>query len=148
MINTSFIENEQVNIKANNPYIFSMDMERLANDLDGTFNHKQINQFILITLPLPDGGSSTLKLVRNNVMHPGLAIKFPEIKTFDAVDVNDKRIKAKLDITPHGFHAMIFRDGNPTVFIDPYLRNNNKYYISYAKDDFITDKTMQCSFSG
>ena len=148
LINTSFIENEQINIKANDPYIFSMDMERLSNDLDVTFNHKQTNHFILITLPLPDGGSSTFKLVRNNVMHPDLAAKFPEIKTFDAVDVNDKRIKAKLDLTPHGFHAMIFRDGKSTVFIDPYLRNNNKYYISYAKDDFITDKTMQCSFSG
>ena len=65
MINTSFIENEQINIKANNPYIFSMDMVRLANDLDGTYNIKQTNQFILITLPLPDGGSSTFKLVRN-----------------------------------------------------------------------------------
>ncbi len=146
---TSFIDNEEILIKSKNNFLITIDLMSLNKVLKKTFyNTNKAKEDILLSLPLPDGSSSVFRIVRNNVMHPDLARKFPEIKTFDAVNVADNSITAKLDLTPQGFHAMILRHGKSTVFIDPYLKNNKSIYTCYLKEDFITDKTMKCSFSG
>ena len=148
LIKTGLDSEEQIRIKTKKSYLFTFDMVKLHKELKKVSDVSKNNDAVLLTLPSPDGSTLTFELVSNNVMHPNLAKKFPDVMTFDAYEINDPSIKAKLDLTPHGFHAMILRNGHSTIFIDPYLKSNNSQYISYAKEDFITDKSMKCEFSG
>jgi hypothetical protein len=83
-----------------------------------------------ISLPLPDGGYGRFRFVESPAMEPGLAAKFPEIKTYLGSGLDDPLARVRFDWTPHGFHAMILSDGD-TVFIDPYLWGDTQYYVSY-----------------
>ena len=93
------------------------------------------NSQVTITLPLPDGSYDEYYLYESPVMHAELAAKFPEIKTYTVKGVNDVYASGRVDLTPHGFHAMVYSPG-ATFYIDPYSQRDTTNYISYYKADF------------
>jgi uncharacterized repeat protein (TIGR01451 family) len=93
---------------------------------------------VILSLPLPDGGYGRFQISQTAVMHPELAAKFPEIKTYAGVGLDDATAYARLDTTPHGFHAMIL-SANGRVFIDPYTSDGIDLYQSYFARDFVPD---------
>ncbi|MFA7272338.1 MAG: reprolysin-like metallopeptidase [Crocinitomicaceae bacterium] len=99
------------------------------------------------TLSIPDlaGNIQTYKILRNQTMHPNLNSLFPQIISFDGVNVNNSAEKAKFDITPQGFHAMIMNPAFSTVFIDPISRSTPNKVMVYAKKDFTTNKVRSCN---
>lgn len=102
-------------------------------------NHGNINaktSSVILSLPMPDGTIQRFSIVESPVMEPALAAKFPEIKTYLGQGVDDAASSVRCDMTPKGFHAMIF-SSDGTVFIDPYSRGDVVNYISYYKRDFI-----------
>lgn len=101
------------------------------------------NSNSVISLPMPDGTFLRFRFVESPVMEDGLAVQFPEIKTYLGQGIDDPYSSVRFDLTPLGFHAMAFTS-NGTVFIDPAARFDNLNYISYYKSDFRTDKTMPC----
>ena len=100
----------------------------------------------LIQLPNLTGGFNTYKVLRNQTMHPQLNALYPTILTFDGVNVSNILEKVKLDITPQGFHAMIFSPYHSTIFIDPIHNTLPNKVMAYFKKDFYTNKQMTCEF--
>lgn len=92
-------------------------------------------QSIVLTLPAPDGTFKTFKVFERTCMDQQLADKYPMIKTYQAICVENPSIIAKLDYTPFGFHAMVF-DNAKTYFIDPYTNVNTGYYNCYYKKGY------------
>lgn len=156
LITNLFSPMEGVNIqKLPNRYIhaskfqtFHLDFlslkEQLSqNDIPDRFDPSPIKE-VLLDIPNALGGFDRYKVLKNSTMHPLLEAKYPEIKTFDVIGVTDKWKKGKIDVTPHGFHAMIFDRNNGTFFIDPLVYGRTDLYMVYYKSDFITNKTMLC----
>lgn len=106
---------------------------------------------VILGLPMPDGTIVHYRVVESPVMQPGLAAKFPDIKTYLAQGVEDRTATMRLDFTPAGFHAMAIT-GKGTVFVDPYspyTDGGTAHYISYYKQDYptLTDLGIQDQFS-
>jgi len=99
----------------------------------------------LIQVPMPDGNFSTFRIVESPVMAEELAVKFPEIKTYLGQGVEDPSSKIRFDMTPAGFHAIIFSSAG-TIYIDPYSHGDNRYYISYFKKDYLPNASLQSFF--
>ncbi|VAW32176.1 FIG00857919: hypothetical protein [hydrothermal vent metagenome] len=106
----------------------------LANAPDGATEATPTE--VILSLPLPDGSYGRFQIYQTAVMHPDLAAKFPEIKTYAGIGIDDPTAYAKLDTTPKGFHAMIL-SGNGRVFIDPYSKDDIDLYQSYFANDFV-----------
>lgn len=104
-------------------------------------------QAVLLTLPTPDGGSRDFKVWQTPMMEPGLAAKYPGIRTFTAEAIDNSQVTAKIDCSPAGFHALIFA-GNNTYFIDPYSDVEDGNYLCYYKRDYPRQSGMSCSFNG
>lgn len=101
-----------------------------------------LNSNLAIRFPLPYGGYIDIALVESPIMAPQLAAKFPEIKTFLGRGFNQNS-SGRFDITPAGFHGIIFTtDG--TIYIDPYSKGNTQNYIVYYKKDFYSSQSFEC----
>jgi hypothetical protein len=128
---------------------FQLDYNALNTQLSGADIpnrlENQASTAVFLDIPNPHGGFDRYKVLKNATMHPELENKFPEIRTYDLVGVAGNLNKGKIDITPQGFHAMIFDRENGTYFIDPIEKNRNDLYMVYYKKDFISEKSMSCS---
>jgi len=98
-----------------------------------------------LSLPLPDFGFTAFRVVESPVMADELAAKYPEIKTYLGQGIDDLTARVRFDVTPAGFHAIIF-SGKGTIYIDPYSLGETKYYISYYKKDYIPTESQLNAF--
>jgi hypothetical protein len=99
----------------------------------------------IIAIPMPDGSNQRFRFAESPIMEAGLAIKFPEIKTYSAQGIDDPYATLRMDYNPYfGFHAMIISpDGY--VYIDPYSKGNTEYYMSYYSRELRNDQPFICS---
>ncbi len=97
---------------------------------------EQYGRHIIVSLPLPDGSVADFRVFERTCMEQGLADRYPMIKTYQAISVENPFVTAKLDYTPFGFHAMVFSNEG-VYFIDPYTNLNTGYYNCYYKKDYV-----------
>jgi uncharacterized repeat protein (TIGR01451 family) len=101
-----------------------------------------------MTLPMPDGSFLRLRIEESPMMEPGLAAKFPEIKTYQGQGIDDKSAYARFDFTPQGFHALVLHanKNGDAVQISPREQGNLDEYLSYATKDAPSpaDMKFQC----
>jgi len=96
----------------------------------------------VITLPTPDGGTASFRVLETLVMHPDLQAQFPEIRTYTGVGIEDPAATAKLDLTPNGFHAMVLPGDREAWYIDPVYVGNNTAHQVYTKRNFVKQHTQ------
>jgi len=97
----------------------------------------------ILTLPMPNGGTANFSIVESPMQEPGLAAKFPDIKTYSGQGIDDKTATIKLDWTGFGFHAQILSPISGSIYIDPYSRGNVENYMSYFKKDLQPSSQFQ-----
>ena len=100
------------------------------------------NQAVALEIPLPDSGFQTFKIWRADVLHPDLAARFPEIKSYAGHAKGDRSTSIRMDISPRGLYAMVLSAAGETFFIDPYLAGGTEHYQVYFKKD-LPKKTGQ-----
>ena len=96
-----------------------------------------------LSIPTPDGSLARFEIVEAPVMHPELAAKFPEIKTYRGQGIDSPADTIRFDVTPQGFHAQVLGpDG--AYYIDPYYHLDDSVYVSYHRSDFdVSDEVTQ-----
>ena len=89
-----------------------------------------------ISLPMPRQGKfARFQVVEVAIMEPGLAARYPDIKTYRGVGIDDHGATLALDVTPYGFHAQIMSPSG-WVYVSPYyFAGQDGVYASYRKQD-------------
>ncbi len=87
------------------------------------------------SMPMPDGTMKVFEIVNSPVMASELAARYPEIQTYAGYDIDNPTNTARFDLTPKGFHAMIFTQKFGTVYIDPYSFDKKGHYMVYKRKD-------------
>jgi hypothetical protein len=108
----------QARVLANGIRHFEVDHTALQIQLNGVPHESLGDRSRTIKLPLPDGSLASFAIVESPIMKPALAARYPEIKTFKVYGIDDPLASGRVDITPRGFHAMLFT-ANGRLFIDP-----------------------------
>jgi hypothetical protein len=94
---------------------------------------------VTISVPMPDGRLARFTVAESPVMHPELAAKFPQIKTYKGQGVEDPTATIRFMISDLGFTGQIFSSIDGRVFIDPYTRGDTQHYTSYNVDLYKKD---------
>ena len=118
---------------------FSLDLEALGNILQDApmrFSEEAKSKMPVLPIPMPDGKFQDFDLAEAPVMHPDLAAKFPDIKTYAGWGKDDPTAYMRCGISPKGFHAMILSGQHSTVYIDVYAVGETGHYVCYFKNDY------------
>ncbi len=87
-------------------------------------------QPLRISLPLPNGRTEVFAVVESSVMMPGLAARYPDIKTFSGKSIHNQGLTARFSYSLWGLHAVIHTPQG-TVLIEPYANEETAYYQVY-----------------
>ena len=98
----------------------------------------------MLTLPVPDGSMQEFYILESSVMHPDLARKYPEIRSYLGYGVENPAYYLRFDVTPAGFHAIVLGADANSWYIDPYAKEDTEHYISYYKKDFAGESAFTC----
>lgn len=98
----------------------------------------------LLEVPMPNGSTETFAIVESSIMQAGLALKYPEIKTYAGYSLKDRSITGRFDITPKGFHAIILYSGG-AYFVEPVSQASNQYYLVFDQKDAVLGDTFTAS---
>ena len=110
------------------------------------FTEAARNTEIILSLPMPDGSFQRFRITESPIMEPGLAEKFPEIKTYSGQGIDDPTATARFDWMPSGFHSQIISTKG-TILVDSYfLKGDTDNYISYAKNTVTPTDNFICEF--
>lgn len=116
--------------------IFNLDVQTLKNVLKNTpkrdVSSKTSN--VVITLPTVDGKMEQFEVYENSNLAPELAAKFPEIKSYIAVSVQNPLVRAHISNSPLGFKSMIVYPNKETVFIEPITADKLTYTVYKTTD--------------
>ncbi|MCU7930109.1 MAG: hypothetical protein KZQ90_04855 [Candidatus Thiodiazotropha sp. (ex Codakia rugifera)] len=85
-----------------------------------------------LELPMPYGAMQRFHVEVSPIMAQPLAVRYPEIRTYRVRGIDVPASSGRIDLTPHGFHAMLSTPAG-TVFIDP---DEMGRYRSYYKRDY------------
>ena len=90
---------------------------------------------LVLALPQPDGTTGRFALREAPVMEPALAARYPQIKTYAGIGLDDATATVRLDLSPQGFHAQVLSGTGPGFDIDPVSPTDRRNYLSYYQQD-------------
>ncbi|WP_347173664.1 zinc-dependent metalloprotease [Polaribacter uvawellassae] len=93
------------------------------------------NQETIMELPTPNGIQRFL-VKEASVFSDELALKYPSIKSYVGVGIDDATARVRLSKSNVGFHAMITSGKYPMYLIDPYTKDK-KTAIAYFKNKVV-----------
>ena len=106
-----------------------------------------INQgeFVILDVPNSTGKMIKFKVFESSIMHPILQGKYPNIKTYKGVGIDDPTSTIRFSLSPLGFHALSSSGIRSALFIEPYSTNDNTLYIVFNKSSIRNyDTDFEC----
>jgi subtilisin-like proprotein convertase family protein len=105
----------------------------------------------IIAVPNADGTIENYRVYDTQILHPELAAKLPNIKSYVGRSINNTGKFVRFSVSQAGFHGQISEPGKATYYIDPYTKDKS-VYIAYSAADLVntssdvfsceTDNTM------
>lgn len=125
----------------------ALDLDALRNFLRSApmeFTEAARNTPLVLSFPMPGGQMEDFAVWESPIMEPGLAAKFPMIKTFAGKSLQNPAVNLRFDYTTKGFHAIVQTVGG-TALITPYAGGQDTYYTSFnLKDmDFEAEEAVE-----
>ena len=100
---------------------------------------------VILSLPNADGTMERFRIYENSNMDPALAARYPEIKSYVGIGIENPTASAYISTSPLGFKSMVLNPGKPAIFVEPFSQDLQTYTV-YTKADKKTAFTkFECS---
>ncbi|WP_299889010.1 GEVED domain-containing protein [uncultured Lacinutrix sp.] len=138
------VSSEEKNTKILNQVTYTLSVEKLKKVLANC--PKRFNSFgksnVIVALPAEGGKFKEYRIKETNVLHPDLAKKFPDIKSYVGTSVSGENEVVHFSLSNNNFRAMIMKPDATIANIKPST-SNSKTYIVTSKTDGL-QKPIDC----
>ncbi|WP_454045799.1 reprolysin-like metallopeptidase [Chryseobacterium sp. Marseille-Q8038] len=117
-----------------NPQLYHLNISGLKNALAKAPKRSTQKSETIISFPNSAGKMENFKVAENSNFEPELAAKYPDIKSYIGVGVEDPASKVYFSISSLGLSSMEIYGDKSSVFIQPYTKDLSTYII-YKKSD-------------
>lgn len=123
-----------------NYQIYQLNIENLQKKLLQSSNQQATYK---IQFPDKNGELALYEIRETHIMHPDLAKRYPNNKSFVGYKANDKSKKIRFSLNELGLHAILINNNREISYVDPYSYDK-KNYIFYLRKD-INNENFQFS---
>jgi chitodextrinase len=88
----------------------------------------------ILSLPNADGQMERFGVYENPLMDPALAARYPDIKSYIGIGIDNPTTTAYFSVSPLGFKSMTISADKSAVFIEPFSKDLKTYSV-YKKSD-------------
>ncbi|MGV9002958.1 GEVED domain-containing protein [Flavobacterium sp.] len=88
----------------------------------------------ILSLPTATGTLARFKVYENSILEPELAARYPEIKSYIGIGIDNPTSTVYFSISPLGFKAMVLSADKAAEFIEPITADLTTYTV-YRKSD-------------
>ena len=99
----------------------------------------------LISLPNADGVFENFRVYENPVMDAELAARYPQIKSYIAIGIENPNSRAYFSFSPLGFKSMTLYPDKPAEFIEPLSTDLVTYTVYQKSEKEESLNTFECS---
>ena len=132
--------------KVNKYQTFQLKISELKNDLKNAPDKRIVlkRSNFIIQFPDENGKMVSYRVKEAPVMHPDLAKKFPNNRSYIGVGEEDNSIKIRFSVNELGLHAVILGKDRRVQYIDRITRDNKNYRVYFRKDMDFENYEFQC----
>ena len=116
--------------------LFDLNLVGLKSSLNNaparSANSKQSST--ILSIPNADGVLEKYTVFENSNLDPALAARFPEIKSYIGIGIDNPTATAYFNVSPLGFKSMVLSGNKSAVFIEPISADLTTYTV-YRKSD-------------
>ncbi|MBK5209777.1 MAG: hypothetical protein JJE44_09790, partial [Flavobacteriaceae bacterium] len=99
----------------------------------------------VISFPNEKGKLEKYQVFEASIMEESLQKQYPNIRSYVGKGVDNPGSIIRFSVTPLGLHAMVLGDAEGSVFIDPYIENNDSYIV-YSSKNLPSTEPFECKF--
>lgn len=122
-------------------------MEAALRQAPLEFTQAAREQPLVVRVPMSDGAMRDFQVVESSVMAPGLRAKYPALRTYSGVAVDNPAVSIRMGTGPKGFHAFIFGDHRGAQSVRRYSEGNENLYVAYRAADLPSDPVLESQLS-
>ncbi len=128
-------------------HLYDLDTKTLKNKLVSSPKRNGFNVIsnTIISLPNSEGRIESFRVYENSVMDSELTAKYPEIKSYVAVGIDNPKARAYFSNSPLGFRCMTLYPDQSAVFIEPISTDLNTYTIYKKSEKEASIDKFECS---
>jgi len=125
--------------------LFNLNLLSLKTNLNNSPARNSKNSNTIISIPNADGVLERYRVYENSNMDPALAAKYPEIKSYIGIGIDNPTATAYFSVSPLGFKSMMLSPDKSAVFVEPISADLGTYTV-YKKSDKTQSLTrFECS---
>ncbi|QBZ96946.1 reprolysin-like metallopeptidase [Flavobacterium sangjuense] len=109
---------------------------RMANSKDSS---------TILSIPNADGILERYRVYENSNMDPALAARYPEIKSYMGIGIDNPAATAYFSVSPLGFKSMVLSPDKSAVFIEPISADLGTYTVYRKSDKAQSLSRFECS---
>ena len=98
---------------------------------------------LIISFPNPEGKLLKYRVYESPAMEPGLAERYPDIKSYVGAGIDDPTSTIHFSVTSFGLHTMTLSGYAGTSYIDTYTKDLQNYMV-YKRSDIQTSRMFSC----
>ncbi len=126
---------------------FNLNLEAFKNALEKTPQRGDLSKTSSTTVEFPkaDGSMETFVIQELATLHPDLAARYPEIKSYIGKSVQDPTATIRFSVSPEkGLQTMRLSGNDKALFIEP-LTEDRQSYTLYSRDQrTASSETFRC----
>lgn len=127
--------------------LFTLNLDQLRTVLSNApqrFGEAKRNG-ITLSIPNENGVLESFNVYENPVLDPALAARYPEIKSYIGIGIDNPTATSYFSVSPLGFKAMTLSADKSAVFIEPISQDLTTYTVYRKSDKARSLSAFECS---
>ncbi|MGK0253405.1 MAG: hypothetical protein ACI9OE_000874 [Mariniflexile sp.] len=134
-----------LNLDKTKIHAFELNMASLQESLSAAaLRSTKTKKTTIINIPSENGKLQAFKVNEVSVFAPDLVAKYPNIKSYVGVSLDNSGTRLRMSVSPQGVQTMISYIDKPSVFMQPVEKGSNEYILYDRKDKNKLANKFEC----
>jgi chitodextrinase len=125
--------------------LFTLDLEQLRGALANAPQRTAKNSTTILSIPNENGVLEKYSVYENSALDPALAARYPEIKSYIGIGIDNPTSTAYFSVTPLGFKSMTLNADKAAVFVEPISQDLTTYTVYRKVDKAASLTRFECA---